>query len=106
MDKKIFERGAKKIVEVNAAVNPHESVVIVTDIKQKHHAEYIRDAVAKTGAEVVTCIIPIRDRDGQDPPKSVCSALMEADVIFAPVSISITHSTALKEARDRSSNNP
>ena len=100
MDNEFFERGAKKIVEVNASVKPHESVVIVTDIKQIRHAKFVSDAVAETGAEVVTCIIPIRDHDGQDPPKSVCAALMEADVIFAPVSISITHSTAMKVARD------
>jgi len=62
----------------------------------------IADSVARelvvAGAEAVTCIMPRRERDGQEPPAPVAAAMREAQVIFSPVSISITHTRAMRAA--------
>ena len=95
------EMGARKLVTVNARVQPGENVVIVTDDKLVPMAELVSTAAAEAGAKVVTCIMPQRSQDGQEPPAPVAAAMAEADVIFSPVSVSITHTRAVRAALDR-----
>lgn len=101
MEKTKRELGAQKLVTVNGRVQPGESVVIVTDEKLVSFADLVGDAATAEGASVVTCIIPQRTEDGQEPPKPVAAAMAEADVIFSPVSVSITHTRAIRSALDR-----
>jgi leucyl aminopeptidase (aminopeptidase T) len=42
--------------------------------------------------------MPTRRRDGNEPPAPVTAAMRSADVIFTPVSISITHTDAIRHA--------
>jgi leucyl aminopeptidase (aminopeptidase T) len=93
--------GAKKLVTVNGRVKPDDTVVIVTDEKLVSFADLVGDAANAVGASVVTCIIPVRSQDGQEPPAPVAAAMAEADVIFSPVSVSITHTRAVRAALDR-----
>jgi leucyl aminopeptidase (aminopeptidase T) len=95
------ELGAQTLVSVNGRVQPGESVVIVTDQKLLTIAELVGEAANAVGASVVTCIIPQRSQDGQEPPPPVAAAMAEANVIFSPVSVSITHTRAVRSALDR-----
>jgi leucyl aminopeptidase (aminopeptidase T) len=95
------ELGARKLVTVNGRVQPDENVVIVTDEKLLTFAELVGDAAVGVGGNVVTCIIPQRSQDGQEPPAPAAAAMAEADVIFSPVSVSITHTRAVRAALDR-----
>ena len=95
------ELGAKKLVTVNGRVQPDENVVVVTDERLVGIAELVSRAATHTGANVVTCIMPQRSQDGQEPPAPVAAAMAEADVIFSPVSVSITHTRAVRTALDR-----
>jgi len=101
MEKTRRELGAQKLVTVNGQVRPDETVVIVTDEKLLAFADLVGDAAAEVGASVVTCIMPERSQDGQEPPPPVAAAMAEADVIFSPVSVSITHTRAVRTALDR-----
>ena len=101
MEKTKRELGAQKLVTVNGQVRPDETVVIVTDEKLLAFAELVGDAAGEVGASVVTCIMPERSQDGQEPPPPVAAAMAEADVIFSPVSVSITHTRAVRTALDR-----
>ncbi len=94
----LFADAGRKIVKVNGRVNPSDKVVVVTEFGMLHIAESVIAAARETGADVVTCIISPRDKDGQEPPASVAAAMKEADVIFAPVSYSITHTRATRAA--------
>ena len=90
--------GARRLVQVNGRVRPGEVVVIVTDPTMGRYAEAVAAAAREAGAAVTECIIPMRDQDGQEPPLPVARAMAEADVIFSPVRVSITHTRAMRAA--------
>jgi leucyl aminopeptidase (aminopeptidase T) len=91
-------KGAKKILEVCASVEPGEEVLIIADYNMEKIGKAIASAAYQIGAEpVLTYLVP-RERDGQEPPKAVAAAMKEAGVFLAPVSKSITHTHAVKEA--------
>ena len=90
--------GARRLVRVNGRVQPGEGVVVVTDPTMRRYADAVAAAAREAGAAVTTCIIPVRDRDGQEPPPPVARAMAAAAVIFSPVRISITHTRAMRAA--------
>ena len=94
-------RGVEKIVRINGRVRGGEQVAVVTDESMFEIGSAVAAAAEEAGGQVTTCIIPVRERDGQDPPEPVAAAMGEADVIFTPVSISITHTRAMRAALAR-----
>ncbi len=98
IDEKELTRGARQLVEVNGRVAEGEPVVIVTDPEMERYATLVAEAARARGAVVTTCIMPVRGQDGQEPPEPVARAMAEASVIFSPVSISITHTRAMRSA--------
>lgn len=91
-------RGAKVIVETCAQVQPGETVLIVSDSDMVSIAQTLAAAVVHRGAEPVVSIITRRERDGQEPPRPVAEALRNCDVFLTPVSRSITHTRAVRDA--------
>jgi leucyl aminopeptidase (aminopeptidase T) len=85
-------------LEVCASVEPGEEVLIIADYNMEKIGKAIASAAYQIGAEpVLTYLVP-RERDGQEPPKAVAEAMKAAGVFLAPVSKSITHTHAVKEA--------
>jgi leucyl aminopeptidase (aminopeptidase T) len=98
-------RGARKLVEENARIQPGEKVAIIIDDAKLAIAKLIAAAAKVRGIEPEICFMPTREWDGQEPPSDITAAMMDADVIFSVVSKSITHTPAMKaalEARARS----
>ena len=91
-------RGARTLVNNCASVEPYEHALIVTDSKLLKIGRVLAAAVRERDAEPIMTIIKPRERDGQEPPTLVAEAMKQADVIFSPVSRSITHTRAVKEA--------
>lgn len=79
-------------------VQPGESVLIVTDKPMASIAEALAAAAKERTAEPVIAIIDQRTSDSTEPPRPVAEAMKAANVIFSAVSISITHTRAVKEA--------
>lgn len=98
MKQVLMMKGAQKLVEVSADVRPGERVLVATDYDRLEVAQAIATAAYARGAEVVTMILPPRELDSEEPPASAAAAFLEADVIFCPVSKSLSHSTALLKA--------
>ena len=96
----LVRAGVRKLVEVNARIRSGEAVVIVTDGTMRSIGELVRQTATDAGAHVTTCVIALRDQDGQEPPPPVAAAMREAAVIFSPVSVSITHTQAMRAALD------
>ena len=90
--------GAHKLVRVNGRVRSGERVVVVTDYTMRDIAELVIIEAREAGAEVTTCVMPMREHDGQEPPAPVAAAIREANVIFSPVRFSITHTRAMRAA--------
>ena len=94
----LMSKGAKTLVDVCAGVKPRENVLIVTDFMMTSIAEAVAIQAFCTGAEVTISSIAPRTGHGQEPPAPVSEAMKKADVIFTPVTYSITHTRAVKEA--------
>lgn len=90
--------GATTVVNICANVQPGETVVIVTDPTMTTIAQAVAVAATAAGGEVTTCIMPTNRRDGKEPPAPVVAAMKAAQVIFSPVSVSITHTDAIKDS--------
>jgi leucyl aminopeptidase (aminopeptidase T) len=93
-----MQKGALKLLQVCASVQPGEEVLIIADYQMEKIGKAIAAAAHQIGAEpILTYLVP-RKRDGQEPPQAVADAMKRAAVFLAPVSKSITHTTAVKEA--------
>lgn len=93
-----LSKGAERVVRICSDVQPGEAVVIVTDAATEAIAQAVGRAAEAAGGEVTICVMPTRQRDGNEPPTPVIAAMKAADVIFTPVSVSITHTDAIKDA--------
>ena len=91
-------RGARTILDDCASVKPGEMVLIVTDTGLVEIARVLAAAAYERDAEPIVAVIEPREMDGQEPPEPVAEAMKRADVVLAPVSKSITHTRAVKEA--------
>jgi leucyl aminopeptidase (aminopeptidase T) len=92
--------GIRRLVSVNGRVAPGEAVVVVTDPTMEHYAHLVADTARAAGGSVTVCLMPVRSQDGAEPPEPVARAMAEARVIFSPVSVSITHTQAMRRALD------
>ncbi len=94
----LMTKGARKLMETCAGVKRDENVLIVTDFKRVKIAQVLAAAAYERGAEVMIAIMTPRKGHGQEPPVPIGEAMKKADVIFTPVSYSITHTQAMKGA--------
>lgn len=92
--------GARKIVRVCAGIKEGENVLIVTDPERLGVASALAAAARGEGTEPLTVVMKPNQWDGQEP-HPLAAKLMhapEVDVIFMPVTRSISHSRAVHEA--------
>jgi len=94
----LMSKGAGKLMEACARVKPEENVLVVTDFKRVKIAQVLATAAFERGAEVMIAIMTPRKGHGQEPPVPIAEAMKKADVIFTPVSYSITHTESMKRA--------
>lgn len=90
-------KGARTLVGPCTNVRAGETVLVVTDRKMTTIADTLARAVRESGAEPIVTIIDQRSSDSTEPPRPVAEAMKASDVILSAVSISITHTRAVKE---------
>ncbi len=93
-----MQKGAKTLVDVCTRVQAGETVLVVTDYSKSTIAKAIAAVALDRGAEPMVMAMKPRDRAGQEPPAPIAEAMKAADVVFIPVSYSITHTHAVKNA--------
>lgn len=91
-------KGARTLVGPCTNVRAGETVLVVADKPMTSIAEAVSAAAKEKGGEVVIALIDQRSSDSTEPPKPVAEAMKASNVIFSPVSISITHTRAVKDA--------
>ncbi len=95
----LLARGATKLVNVCANVQRGEDVLIVTDVAADFAmSRALASAVVAAGAKPVIIVMMQVKNDSGEPSPAVASAMKSVPVVFAPVSISITHTHAVKDA--------
>lgn len=95
-----MSRGAKTILDNCVSLKAGEVVLIITDMVQLKIARVLASAAVERGAEVILSIMKPRQRAGEEPPKLIAESMKYADVILIPVSYSVTHTYAVKEAAE------
>lgn len=78
-----------------------ETVVIITDEPERSIGYHLWIKARELNAEAIYIEIIPRKIHGEEPPKPVAEAMKMADIVIAPTSKSITHTTAKKEACDK-----
>lgn len=92
--------GLHRLVHHNGRVTPGETALVVADYEMERFVAPLAGILRTAGADVTVCIVPASDGDGNEPPEPVAAAMKAADVIFSPVSRSITHTRAMRSALD------
>ncbi len=75
-----------------------EKFLIITDINKLSIAWALFDAAEETGANVQLVRIPIAGTHGTEPPDPLPEYMKKFDAIIAPMTMSISHTTARREA--------
>lgn len=97
LDKARMMRGARKLVEVCAGVQPGEQALIVTDVHTDPSiAEMLFGALLAADARPVIIQTMSGKADSGEPEPVVSAAMASADVVFTPVGVSMTHTTAVQ----------
>lgn len=98
MNELMMQTGAKTLIDVCTKVQPGESVLVVTDFTKQSIAKAIAAVALDRGAEPMVMTMKPRQHAGQEPPAPIAEAMKVADVVLIPVSYSITHTHAVKNA--------
>jgi leucyl aminopeptidase (aminopeptidase T) len=81
-------------------VKRDEDVLVIVDPGTREIGEALRDGAAALGAEAVLAIMDERATDGTEPPRAIAAAMLACDVMLAPTTRSLSHTTARKRASD------
>lgn len=98
MDDLLMLKGAKTLIDVCTKVQPGENVLIITDLAKFNIAKILASVAIDRGAETMVTVMQPRARASQEPPTPIAEAMKKADVVLVPVSHSITHTHAVKDA--------
>jgi leucyl aminopeptidase (aminopeptidase T) len=93
-----MSKGAGIITKQCANIKPGERVLIITDFLKTDIAEMVAAAAQTIGAEVVMSIMSPRSIDGTEPPLAIAKAMTAVDCIIMPVSKSLSHTDAVRQA--------
>jgi leucyl aminopeptidase (aminopeptidase T) len=87
-------KGAKKVMEC-FGVKRGESMLIVVDTSTPPSIQKsLFDAAKDISCEVMVLTMLPRSRNGEEPPRVVSEAMLNADVVIAPTTLSLTHTQA------------
>ncbi|MCX8147396.1 MAG: aminopeptidase [Candidatus Woesearchaeota archaeon] len=97
----LLKKEAEKILKYCLVLKRKESLLIITDKNKKKIAKAIFEEGKKLCKKAELVKIPIGKVHGEEPPKDVANLMRYFDVIVAPTTMSITHTTAVRNARKK-----
>jgi leucyl aminopeptidase (aminopeptidase T) len=97
-----LRKPAETAIEQCMNLQEGESCAIVTDDECKAIAEALYDVATDITEETTVLRYPPGDLHGEEPPGAVASAITAADVVLAPTTKSLSHTTARVEATEAS----
>ncbi len=93
-----MKEGAEILVRTCAGVRAGEEVLIVTDGARLPIALAVKLAAEEAGGRAALVISPPRRIDNEEPSPAVAAAMRAAQVVFLPVTHSLAHTRATREA--------
>jgi len=91
---------AKTAVEQCMNLQPEESCAVVTDDERTAIAEALYTVASDITDDTVLLRYPPGDQHGEEPPEPVAAGIEAADVVLAPTTKSLSHTTARVEATE------
>ena len=88
----------KSVLTTCMNVKAGESVLVITDDEKYSIGSALYEAAKALGADALLVTMAPREVSGQEPPAAIAAAMAKADVVLCPMSTSITHTNAKKEA--------
>jgi len=95
-----LRRPAETAVKQCMGLRAEESCLVVTDDERRAIAGALYTVAGGTTDDVATIRYPVGDQHGAEPPDPVSTAMTGADVVLAPTTKSLSHTTARIEATD------
>lgn len=89
---------ARSIIETNLALQPDETLLVVTDDPTREVGELFYRTACAMGRRTLIMQMPEGSVAGEEPPAPVAAAMKAADVALCPTAKSITHTNARIEA--------
>lgn len=93
-------QGARKIVEVCADLNQGEKVLILGDTHTVRIGELLAITAMQISGGTALTILEPRSSHGEEPPPHIAPTLKQSDVVFMPLTYSMTHASIVEKARD------
>jgi len=90
--------GAEILIHDCASVRRGEAVLVVTDAERRSIGSALRAVAREAGAETTLVISAPRSIDNEEPEPTVAAAMRSAQVVFMPVSHSLAHTRATRDA--------
>lgn len=97
-DSQGLAQAAKNALQSCMAVQPHETVLVVTDAGCRAIGEALFVAAGALGCPGLLLEMDVAEVSGSEPPAAVAAAMKAAPVTLCPTSKSITHTRARREA--------
>jgi leucyl aminopeptidase (aminopeptidase T) len=85
-------------LETCMGIKPGEEVLVVGDTKNLEIANSFLSVATTLGAEATLIVMKPRKQHGNEPPRTIASAMKKADVVLMPTSTSLSHTNAREEA--------
>ena len=85
---------AQTAIEQCMNLQAEESCAIVTDGKRQAVGEALYEVATETTENATILRYPVGDQHGEEPPEPVAGAMTSADVVLAPTTKSLSHTTA------------
>ncbi len=96
-DEAAMRRGARRLVEICAEVQPGERALVVTDrLTDPRIAQFLFEALEAAQARPAVIWTASGKTDSGEPETMVSAAMLAADVVFTPVGVSVTHTEAVQ----------
>lgn len=95
-----LQKGAETALKECMKVQQGENVLIVTDTEKHEIGKAFFNSARSMRTESLIIVMKPREKNGEEPPRSIAQAMKTVDVILAPTSKSLSHTAARKEACD------
>ena len=92
---------ARTALDTCLALNKNETLLIVTDDNKRKIGQALYTVGQELAREALMVTMPPADVNGQEPPETVAKLMSEFDVVVCPLTKSVTHTDARRNACSR-----
>jgi leucyl aminopeptidase (aminopeptidase T) len=96
-----IKKSAMTAVRDCMGVKAGETVLVVSDTEINFIGKPVYESALELGAEAIYMEMKPRTISGEEPPKIIAEAMLNADVVIVPTKYSISHTEARKRASEK-----